>query len=316
MTKDDLVERLLAGDRRALARTITHVENGTPDGFDALRRLYPRTGRARIIGVTGPAGSGKSTLVGALAREQRRRGNTVGIIAVDPSSPYTRGALLGDRIRMQDLTSDPGVFLRSMATRGALGGLSETAGDVASVLDAAGYDVIILETVGAGQDEVDVASAAHTTVVVSVPGMGDTVQSLKAGILEIADVFVVNKADHTGADTVVAELNGMLDLADHTIDSYRPPVLLTVAAQDRGTTELTDAIDAHRAYLEKTGALEHGRRQRARHDILESAKNAFLRRFLEAIEGQPLDDAILRVAAREIDPHTAAATLTTRVDPP
>ena len=316
MTPDDLVERLLARDRRALARTITHVENGSPAGFEALRRLYPRTGRARIIGVTGPAGSGKSTIVGALAREQRRRGHTVGIIAVDPSSPYTRGALLGDRIRMQDLTADPGVFLRSMATRGALGGLSETAGDVASVLDAAGYDVVILETVGAGQDEVDVASAAHTTVVVSVPGMGDTVQSLKAGILEIADIFVVNKADRSGADTLVAELSGMLDLADHTADSYRPPILLTIAPQEQGIAELADAIDAHRAYLEKTGALEHGRRQRARHDILEAAKNAFLRRFLEAIEGQPLDDAILRVAAREIDPHTAAATLTAHVDSP
>ncbi|HWO93552.1 MAG TPA: methylmalonyl Co-A mutase-associated GTPase MeaB, partial [Dehalococcoidia bacterium] len=267
---EELVERLLAGNKRALARALTHVENRTPEGYEILRLVYPKTGRARIIGITGPAGSGKSTLSSALAREERRRGRSVGIVAVDPSSPFSHGALLGDRIRMQDLAGDPGVFVRSMATRGALGGLAETAGDIASVLDAAGHDVIILETVGAGQDEVDVAGMAQTTVVVNTPGMGDAVQALKAGILEIADILVVNKADRPSADALVAELEGMLGLSPDS--SYQPPVLRTVATTGEGIVDLADAIDEHHARLAESGDLHRVRLGRARQEVLDAAR--------------------------------------------
>ncbi len=302
----ELVERLLAGNTRAIARALTHVENGTPAGYEILRDIYARAGRAQIIGITGPAGSGKSTLAGAVAREERRRGRTVAVLAVDPSSPYTQGALLGDRIRMQDLTSDPGVFVRSMATRGSLGGLAETAGDLSVVLDAAGYDVIILETVGAGQDEVEVADAAQTTIVVNTPGMGDSIQALKAGILEIANILVVNKADRPGADALEAELGTMLGLAPDS--SYRPPILRTVASTEEGVVELVDAIDAHRAQLDETGALERGAAARAKRDVLGAARAALMR-TLVASAGDSLDGVVSRVASRETDPHTAAREL-------
>ncbi|MFQ6020282.1 MAG: methylmalonyl Co-A mutase-associated GTPase MeaB, partial [Dehalococcoidia bacterium] len=213
MTRE-LAERVLAGDRRALSRVLSYVEDGSPEGREALHLLYPSSGRAHVVGVTGPVGSGKSTLVGALAKEFRRRQRSVGIVAVDPTSPFSQGALLGDRIRMQELTSDAGVFIRSMATRGALGGLASATSDVVTVLAAAGWEVILVETVGAGQDEVEVADTAHTTIVVVVPGAGDDIQAIKAGILEIADILVVNKADLPVAGRTARQLEGMLSLRE------------------------------------------------------------------------------------------------------
>ncbi len=234
----DLVDRLLAGDRRAVARLISLVENGAPESREALAALFPHTGHAHIVGITGSPGSGKSTLVNQLAKVFRRQGATVGIVAVDPTSPFSGGAILGDRIRMQDLCGDPGVFIRSMATRGALGGLARATSDVVKVLDAFGKDVILVETVGVGQDEVDIAKAAHTTIVVEAPGMGDDIQAIKAGVMEIADILVVNKADREGAERTVAALEMMLDLNGHPACGWQTPVLKTVATQDEGIADL------------------------------------------------------------------------------
>jgi LAO/AO transport system kinase len=303
---EDLVRRLLAGERRALARAITLIEDGSPQGHEALRLLYAHTGRAHTIGITGGAGAGKSTLVGALAREFRRRGRSVGIIAVDPSSPFTRGAILGDRIRMQELTRDPGVFMRSMATRGALGGLSETAADAVAVLDAFGKDVVLLETVGAGQDEVDVAAAAQTTAVILTPGTGDDVQTMKAGMMEIADVLVVNKADLPGTNALIAALKAHLSIAPHA--EWETPVVSVVATRDEGVPALADALERHRAFLTVSGRLEHERRERARHQVVAATQAEALRRILRA-NGSLLDELVNRVANRDLDPHSAAERL-------
>jgi LAO/AO transport system kinase len=303
-----LVQQVLAGERRALARVISLVENGEPEGHEALRLLYPHTGRAHSVGLTGASGSGKSTLAGALAREFRRRGRSVGIVAVDPTSPFTHGALLGDRIRMQELTSDPDIFLRSMATRGSLGGLASTTAQVVAVLDAAGKDIVLIETVGAGQDEVEVAGAAETTVVVNTPGMGDDVQALKAGILEIADILVVNKADQPGADTLVYQLQALVSRA---ADGERGiPVLKTVASRGDGVPELVDAIDEHRRYLRESGQLDRHRLAQARHQVLALARRELLAGVLRATEenGQ-LDELVGAVAQRELDPYSAARRL-------
>ena len=303
----ELAERVLAGERRALARALTLVENGGDAGLEALRELYPHTGRAHTIGVTGAGGAGKSTLVTALAKEHRRRGKSVGIVAVDPSSPFTRGAILGDRIRMQDLSPDAGVFMRSMATRGALGGLSATAADAVAVLDAAGYDVVLLETVGAGQDEVEVASAAQTTLVLNTPGTGDDVQTLKAGIMEIADILVVNKADLAGADALVAALKALLSISEH--GDWLIPILRVVASREEGIAELADTIERHRAYLETSGRLELDRRERARKQLVAAAQAELLRRALRHAGEDGLDDLVRAIAERRVDPHTAAARL-------
>jgi LAO/AO transport system kinase len=303
----DLADRVLAGERRALARALTLVENGSAAGLETLRDLYPHTGRAHTVGVTGAGGAGKSTLTNALAKEYRRRGRTVGIIAVDPTSPFTRGAILGDRIRMQELTGDAGIFMRSMATRGALGGLSATAADAVAVLDAAGYDVVLLETVGAGQDEVEVASAAQTTLVLNTPGTGDDVQTLKAGIMEIADILVVNKADLAGADALVAALKAMLSISEH--GDWLIPILRVVASREEGVAELADAIDRHRAYLESSGKLETDRRERARKQLVAAAQAELLRRALRHAGEDGLDDLVRAIAERRTDPHSAAAHL-------
>jgi LAO/AO transport system kinase len=303
-----LVQQVLAGERRALARVISLVENGEPKGYEALRLLYPHTGRAHSVGLTGSSGSGKSTLAGALARELRRRQRSVGIVAVDPSSPFTHGALLGDRIRMQELTSDPEIFLRSMATRGSLGGLASATAQVVAVLDAAGKDAVLIETVGAGQDEVEIASAAETTVVVNTPGTGDDVQALKAGILEIADILVVNKADQPGADTLVHQLQALVSRAGG--DERGIPVLKTVATSGDGIVELVDAIDDHRRYLRESGQLERHRLAQARHQVLALARHELLARVLRATEenGQ-LDELVGAVAQRDLDPYSAARRL-------
>ena len=310
---DDLVARLLDGDKRALSRVLSLVENGYPESREAMKALFAHTGHAHIIGMTGPTGSGKSTLVGALAREYRTRDRTIGIVAVDPTSPFSHGAVLGDRIRMQELTSDPGVFIRSMATRGALGGLASTTSDVTAVLDAAHKDIIIVETVGAGQDEVEVADTAHTTVVISVPGAGDEIQAIKAGILEIADILVVNKADQQRAELTARQLHIFLNL--NRDEGWEVPILKTVAIRDRGVVELADAIDRHRSFLETSGRLEEARRRRARRQLLELAKEELLSRVLASAEGNGrLEELVEAIAKREVDPHTAAERLIEAAD--
>lgn len=297
---------MLAGDARALARAITLVENDAPEGHDLVRQLYPRSGRARIIGVTGPPGAGKSTLVNAMTVALRRAERTVGVVAVDPSSPFSGGAVLGDRVRMGAHAQDAGVFVRSMATRGQLGGLSRAAGDAALVLDAAGRDVVFIETVGVGQDEVDIVQAADVSVVVLVPGAGDDVQAMKAGIMEIADVFAVNKADHDGADELVRAIAAALALQPAPDGAWTPPIVKTEATTGQGIDELLAAIAAFEAHDRGAGERAHAR---ADHRLRE----ALARRAVQELETRLSPDAIeamaARVAQREIDPYSAAAAL-------
>lgn len=307
-TATALVEGVLAGNRRALARAITHVEADSAIGRELLARIYPRTGRAQTVGITGSAGAGKSTLVGALAREERKRGRTVGIVAIDPSSPFSHGAILGDRIRMQDLTADGGVFLRSMASRGNLGGLSESATGVVDVLDAAGFDVVMIETVGAGQDEVEVANAAGTTVLVANPGGGDEVQSMKAGLMEVAQVMTVNKADLAGSDTAVTQLKALLAIAN--LSSWEPPILKTVARTGEGVPELVDAIDRHHAHITSSVHAVEERRAQATRQLIALARAALHREALEAASTTGALEALVdAVAKRERDPRNAAVAL-------
>jgi LAO/AO transport system kinase len=305
---DELVERLLSGDRRALARVLTLIEQDSEDGRRALAALYPHTGRAHIVGITGGGGSGKSTLTAALTLELRKRGRSVGIVAVDPSSPFTRGALLGDRIRMQQLSGDAEVFVRSMATRGQLGGLAAMTGEAVAAMDAAGRDIVLIETVGAGQDEVEVASQADTTVLVLTPAGGDDVQAMKAGVMEIADIFVVNKADVAGADKLAAQLIAMVTMAARgRLDA---PVLRTVATKREGIAELADAIDEHKRKLVASGELEELRRERARAQVLALTRRELLKRALATGDQQEaLDELAGAVARREIDPYQAARRL-------
>ena len=308
MELETIIKGLRNGDRRSLARAITKVESDSVDGREILRQIYAQTGRAHIIGITGSAGAGKSTLVGALAREQRRRGKTVGIVAVDPSSPFSHGAILGDRIRMQDLTSDNGVFLRSMASRGNLGGLSEMATGAADLMDAAGLDIVLIETVGAGQDEVEVATAAQTTVLVANPGAGDEVQSMKAGLMEIAQIMVVNKADLAGADTAVAQLKTLLAIADH--GSWIPPILKTIAKTDEGIDVLADEIHKHFDHMRSDKYSEDERRNHVRGQIMDLTR-AILQRRLVALAANDITLVYLieQVAERQRDPRSAALEL-------
>ncbi len=307
-TADALVEGITRGDRRSLARALTLVEADSATGRAVLAALYPRTGRAQTVGVTGSAGAGKSTLVGAIAREQRRRGRSVGIIAVDPSSPFSHGAILGDRIRMQDLTSDGGVFMRSMASRGNLGGLSESAGGAVDVLDAAGFDVVMVETVGAGQDEVEVANAAGTTVLVTNPGAGDEIQSMKAGLMEVAQVMVVNKADLAGADTAVAQLRALLAIAEHA--AWEPPILKAIARTGEGVPELVDAIDRHQQHLRESAHAVEERRLLAERQVIALARAALHREALAAAAANDaLAPLVAEVALRGRDPRSAAEAL-------
>lgn len=303
----ELAKRLLEGDRLALTRVLTHVENGYTAGREELKDLYPRSGRAHIVGITGPTGSGKSTLTGAIAREYRKRGSTVGIVAVDPTSPFSHGAILGDRIRMQDLTADPGVFIRSMATRGAMGGLATATCDIVTVLDAAGNDVVLVETVGAGQDEIDIADTAHTTVVINIPGAGDDMQAIKAGILEIADILVVNKADHPAAESVFKQLHIFTDLQRQ--EGWDVPILKTVAHKDQGIIELFDAVQRHREYLSQSGRLEEMRRHRARRQLLLVAQKMLLDQAVAASGSDRLEELIEAIATYKLDPHSAAERL-------
>jgi LAO/AO transport system kinase len=302
---DELSQRLLNGDRLALARFISAVEAGRQDARQALRCLFPRTGRAHIIGVTGPPGSGKSTLVTALARAYRAHDRTVGIVAVDPTSPFTGGAILGDRVRMMELHADPGVFVRSMATRGQLGGLARSTLDVVLVLDAFGKDAVLVETVGVGQDEVEIVRAADTTMVVGVPGLGDDIQAIKAGILEIADILVVNKADVAGAARLVSDLRHMLQLAPETSER-QPPILETVATEGRGIDELLDALDTHRAYLMESGAWRQRRAESARRQVRAILEDRLLTRIDQLTSNDEWAARFEAVAARQQDPYAVA----------
>jgi LAO/AO transport system kinase len=304
--ENTLAQRLLAGDRRALARAITLVENDDPAGWDVVREAYPHTGRAAVIGFTGPPGAGKSTLLAEITKRERARDRSLAVLSIDPSSPFSQGALLGDRIRLSEHFLDPGVFIRSMASRGALGGLSEAALQTALLMDASGRDLVLLETVGVGQAEVDVIDHADTVVLVLMPGSGDSIQALKAGVMEIPDVIVVNKADHPLTDSMVREIRSVLALGPR--GSWQAPVIRTRATTGDGVEELLVALAEHRAHIEAEGTLSERRRRNLRSEVLALATQR-LRRELEAsLAGNTGLDVLLdRVVRRELDPASAAA---------
>ena len=305
-----VADRVLAGDVRAAARLIRLIDDARPEAEAILRELWPRTGRAQLVGITGNPGAGKSTLVDRLIAHLRAQERTVGVLAVDPTSPFTGGAILGDRIRMQDHALDPGVFIRSLATRGQLGGLSRATSDCARVLDAMGKDVILIETVGVGQDEVEICRLAHTTVVVVVPGLGDDIQAIKAGILEVADLFAVNKSDREGADRTVRDLRSMLELS-HAIGKeagHEIAIVKCVASRNEGMAEVWSAIEAHYQFLKSGPGLVQRETQRAKNELVEVLRNRLLNVALQKLaqEGAHLDDLALRIARREIDPYSVA----------
>jgi len=304
----DLAERVVKGDVRAAARLMRLIDDAQPAAEEALRELWPKTGRAQIVGITGNPGAGKSTLVDRLIAQLRGLGKTVGVVAVDPTSPFTGGAILGDRIRMQDHALDSGVFIRSLATRGQLGGLSRATSDCVRVLDAMGKDVILIETVGVGQDEVEVCRLAHSTVVVVVPGLGDDIQAIKAGILEVADLFAVNKADREGADRTVRDLRSMLELNHVMGKDVEIPIVKCVASRGEGIAELWTAIDAHYQSLRNGPGLLQRETQRAKSELVEVLRERLLHVALERLaqQGAQLDDLALRIARRQTDPYTVA----------
>jgi LAO/AO transport system kinase len=304
-----LAERLIDGDKRALARAITLIESNDPAGWELVREVYPRTGRARIVGFTGPPGVGKSTIIGALVTKLRAADREIGVLSIDPSSPFTRGALLGDRIRLSEHFLDPGVFIRSMASRGALGGLSEHALQAALVMDAAGKDDVLLETVGVGQGEIDIVDHADTIVLALMPGSGDSIQALKAGVMEIPDLIVVNKADHPMTDTMVREIRGVLSLAEDR-SGWKVPILRTEAVKGEGIEELVSKIDEHRAYIESEGTLERRRARNLRNEVLGIAAARMRRKLTDAVADDPqVAELLERVVKRELDPATAAGEL-------
>jgi LAO/AO transport system kinase len=313
--KDDLqswVDRLRSGDSRALARAISAVENRAPESAQLLKTVFPFSGQARIIGLTGAPGAGKSTLVDQLARQYRRAGKTLGIIAVDPTSPFTGGAILGDRIRMQEHHADPGIYIRSMATRGSLGGLARTTADVATVLDAAGRDLILIETVGVGQDEVDIVKLADITMVMLVPGMGDDVQSIKAGIMEIADIFVINKSDREGAERVEREIRAMQSLVTRQ-DGWTPPVVKTVASEGKGVEELVVAIGEYEAYLQKENLVLKRSIQNWRDRLVEMLRDAMLEKARVELGDGRVEQYATQVAEHKRDPYTLVEEIVGKV---
>jgi LAO/AO transport system kinase len=326
-----LTDALLEGNRLALARLLTQVENGLPEGRTALAGLFPHTGRAHLIGVTGAPGTGKSSLVNQLALFYRRNGHRkIAIIAVDPSSPFTGGAVLGDRVRMRDLAGDPGIFIRSMASRGSLGGIAQATASLAQVFDAAGFDIVIIETVGAGQSEVDVARLAHTTIVVEAPGMGDDIQAIKAGILEIADILVINKADRPGVENTERALRSTLELAHPTkrfshhgrlmdVPSspgaqndklmWIPPIQKTVSTEGKGFGELTEAIARHIQYLHQSGDWQARDRARLEAELESALRETLIQRFLDTVQKSKYEETIQQVLNRNISPHEAVNAL-------
>ena len=306
-----LTKRLLDGDRRALARAISLVENDDPEGWALVREVYPKTGKAQIVGFTGPPGVGKSTLIGRLIEQARARDRSVAVLSIDPSSPFTQGALLGDRIRLSDHFLDRGVFIRSMASRGSLGGLSEATLQAALLMDASGKDDVFLETVGVGQAEVDIIDHADTIVLVLMPGSGDSIQALKAGVMEIPDVIAVNKSDHPLTDTMVREIRGVLSLGPQ--QGWRVPILKTEASRGEGIAELAEKIDEHHAYIREQGTLAERRRRNLMNEVLALAA-ARLRRRLEAHvrDDESVQELLDEVVARRLDPASAAAKLLER----
>jgi LAO/AO transport system kinase len=306
-----LAQRLLDGDRRALARAITLVENDDPAGWALVRDVYPHTGRAAVVGFTGPPGVGKSTLLSALTRHVRDLERSVAVLSIDPSSPFTKGALLGDRIRLTDHFLDPGVFIRSMANRGALGGLSEAALQAALLMDASGRDLVFLETVGVGQAEVDIIDHADTVVLVLMPGSGDSIQALKAGVMEIPDIIIVNKAEHPLTDTMVREIKGVLALGPRA--SWVPPIIRTEALRGEGVAELADALGEHRAFIEAQGTLSERRRRNLLNEVLAIATYRMRRELERSLASdETVRELLDRVVSRELDPASAAATLLER----
>src|SRR5689334_8451267 len=312
-TAAELSEGLLAGDKRALARAISLVENDDPEGWALVREIYPKTGKAAVVGFTGPPGVGKSTLIGALVKNAREHDREVAVLSIDPSSPFTQGALLGDRIRLTDHFLDPGVFIRSMANRGALGGLSEAALQAALLMDAAGKDDVFLETVGVGQAEVDIIDHADTIVLVLMPGSGDSIQALKAGVMEIPDIIVVNKADHPLTDTMVREIRGVLSLAPQR--GWRVPIIKTQAHKGEGVGELVEKLDEHRAYIEAEGTLSERRKRNLRSEVVGICTFRLRRRLEEQLDQDPTFAELLEeVVARRLDPATAASRILERLD--
>jgi LAO/AO transport system kinase len=310
-TAAELAERLLAGDKRALARAISLVENDDPEGWTLVREVYPKTGRAAVVGFTGPPGVGKSTLIGRLVELARAREREVAVLSIDPSSPFTQGALLGDRIRLTDHFLDPGVYIRSMASRGSLGGLSEATLQAALLMDASGKDDVFLETVGVGQAEVDIIDHADTVVLVLMPGSGDSIQALKAGVMEIPDVIAVNKADHPLTDTMVREIRGVLSLGPQ--EGWRVPIVKTEASRGEGMEELSERIAAHRDYIDSEGTLAERRRRNLMNEVVALAAGR-LRRKLEAEvrEDASVQELLDEVVSRRLDPASAAAKLLER----
>jgi LAO/AO transport system kinase len=304
-----LVARAREGDARSVARLITLVENESPELPAVAAALAPYAGRAQVVGLTGSPGVGKSTTTNELVRELRAAGHRVGVLAVDPSSPFTGGAILGDRIRMQEHTADPGVYIRSMSSRGQLGGLSAATPQAVRVLEGAGCDVILVETVGVGQAEVEIAALADTTLVLLAPGMGDAIQAVKAGILEIADIFVVNKADRPGADATYRDIQGMLALGERAAGEWRPQVVRAVAVQGEGTADVIAAIAKHRQWLESSGELQRARERRAAAEVEAIALGILRARIGSLRDGTALTTLAARVAAGEVDPHAAADEL-------
>jgi LAO/AO transport system kinase len=310
-TAADLTDKLLAGDKRALARAISLVENDDPEGWALVREVYPRTGKAAVVGFTGPPGVGKSTLIGALTVKYRERDRQVAVLSIDPSSPFTKGALLGDRIRLTEHFLDSGVFIRSMANRGALGGLSEACLQAALLMDASGKDVVLLETVGVGQAEVDIIDHADTVVLALMPGSGDSIQALKAGVMEIPDVIVVNKSDHPLTDTMIREVRGVLSLGPQ--HGWRVPIVKTEASRGEGIDELAAAVEAHREHIESEGTLAERRRRNLMNEVLALAAGRLRRRLEESLhDDDSVRELLDEVVARRIDPSTAATRLLER----
>lgn len=321
-----LSDRVLQGDIRAASRLIRQIDDGEAAAVTQLQALFPRTGHSYVIGITGPPGAGKSTLADRMIAHLRKKKKTVGVIAVDPTSPFTGGAILGDRIRMQDHATDSGVFIRSLATRGNLGGLSRATGDSIRVMDAMGWDVIIVETVGVGQDEIDIGHLAHSTVLVVVPGMGDDIQAIKAGILEIADLFAVNKSDRPGADRIVRELRGMLELRhaarpprekkdESAANEWEPPILKVVASRDQGVDDLIEAIDSHHGFLDRTGERKKRELLREATQFVALLRDRLLRNALAKLEREKgrLEEVALQIVERKADPYALADEIAGRL---
>lgn len=309
----EIVDKLLNHSRLALSKAITAVENEYDDAVKIMTEIYPHTGNAYVIGITGPPGAGKSTLTDKLAKEYRKRGKTVGIVAIDPTSPYSGGAILGDRIRMMDLTADEGIFVRSMATRGSLGGLSQKAGDAVKLMDAFGMDVIIVETVGVGQSEVDIVKTADTTMVVVIPGMGDDIQAIKAGILEIGDLFTINKADREGTDKLNIEIEMMLELNPEHV-GWRPLINRTIASKGEGIEAVVDSIKAHKAYLIESGKLNDIRKARIKNEVT-AMLNDHVNRYIDknVIQTDEFDNLVVKMQSREIEPYSVVDDIVGKV---